>query len=384
MKTLYLLLLLTLHTSLFANPLVGSWEVDAKASLQNNPTLNEREQQMVLGLADELNLIEIYKDNTLFMGKDKGEWKKVLGTSYLLSANGNSVNAILKDEKHLDLQFNMRGAILTLNYVPKGSVVKVARILPQNFPYYEKAYRSELTQGEGKYKFIKLSKEGVLYEYYGSSELNIDPALITHKVIAFSGTLPTLKLDRKRGDIRLSKDNIILELKANMMSSSSYILADYKDPTITPNNTLPWTQKSVKEYTLKHPTLTYHQVGFDPFERKKIDEDMTFSIKDYPQKFMDDAAGTVYTLTSPHEDGSIYRWSQFSPFVPNHVPKKNADTITYTIEGDQEITTPAGTFKCTILNLDADGEIIKAWMIKNRPGVYAKYISMMGTYTLIQ
>jgi hypothetical protein len=58
--------------------------------------------------------------------------------------------------------------------------------------------------------------------------------------------------------------------------------------------------------------------------------------------------------------------------------------IKSTIDGDQEITTPAGTFLCTILNLDADGEVIKAWMIKDRPGVYAKYISLMGTYTLIK
>jgi hypothetical protein len=93
----------------------------------------------------------------------------------------------------------------------------------------------------------------------------------------------------------------------------------------------------------------------------------------------------MYQLSSKEEDGGLYRWSQFSPFVPNHVPVKNADKIVHSIEGQETITTPAGTFTCTILNLDADGEAIKAWMINDRPGVYAKYINAFATtFTLIK
>jgi hypothetical protein len=384
MKTLISIILLALQITLFASAPIGSWEIDSEASLKNDPTFNERERYLILGLADELNLLKINKDNTLMLGADKGTWKKVLTNSYLFNFNGRGVNAILKDDTHLNLQFDIRGEILTLNYVPKGSIVKAKRVLPKDFPYYEKAYRSELTMGDGKYKFLKLSKEGILYEYYGSSERTIDPALITNKIIEFSGNLPTLQLNREAGDIVFDKNNVYLELKLKMRGNENYILADYKDPSIIPNSTMPWTKESIKAYTLKNPTHTYHQTGFDLFESKTIDKEVEFSIKDHPEKFMDDPAGSVYTLTSPQTDGSIHYWSQFSPFVPNYVPKKNAHKIKYTIDGDQEITTPAGTFLCTILNLDADGEVIKAWMIKDRPGVYAKYISLMGTYTLIK
>jgi hypothetical protein len=69
---------------------------------------------------------------------------------------------------------------------------------------------------------------------------------------------------------------------------------------------------------------------------------------------------------------------------PTLVPKKNADKIVHSIEGIQEITTPAGTFTCTILNLDADGEVIKAWMINERPGVYAKYMNAYTSFTLMK
>jgi hypothetical protein len=327
MKTRFLLLLLTLQISLFASMPVGSWEVDSEASLKNDPTFNEGERYLILGLADELNLLKINKDNTLVLGGDKGTWKKILTNSYLLTINGRDVNAILKDDTHLNLQFKIRDKILTLNYVPKGSIVKAKRVLPKDFPYYDKAYRSELTMGDGKYKFLKLSKEGILYEYYGSSERTIDPALITNKIIEFSGNLPTLQLDREAGDIVFDKNNVYLELKLKMRGNENYILADYKDPSIIPNSTMPWTKESIKAYTLKNPTHTYHQTGFDLFESKMIDKEVEFSIKDHPEKFMDEPAGSVYTLTSPQTDGSIHYWSQFSPFVPNYVPKKNANKI---------------------------------------------------------
>ena len=60
--------------------------------------------------------------------------------------------------------------------------------------------------------------------------------------------------------------------------------------------------------------------------------------------------------------------------------------LLYRLVGNEEITTAAGTFNCTVLEaLDASREIkYKLWMIDNKPGVYAKIIEdksgMWGYY----
>jgi hypothetical protein len=323
MKTQLLLLLLALHVSLFAADPVGSWEADPQLSLKANGELNPQEEHMVLGFANEVKLLEINKDMSFELDGGKGTWKKVLGNSYLLEIDGQAFNVVLKDETHLELGINMgAGPALIIAYVPKGSVVKAERILPKDFPYYDQAYRSELTMGEGKYTFIKLSKEGVLYEYYGSNKRTIDPALITNARAKFSGELPTLTLDMQQGNITLSEDNAHLIIEKAMQGKTSYILASFKDPSITPSTTNPWSKETIKAYTLKHPSLTYHREGFDVFENQKIDDEITYTITDYNKKFFDEPIGSMYTLSSKEEDGGLYRWSQFSPFVPNPCSKK--------------------------------------------------------------
>jgi len=385
MKTRLLLLLLALHVSLFAAAPVGSWEADPDLSLKANGKLSPQEQRMVLGFVEEINQLTINQNKSFEFADAKGTWKKVLGKSYIFEFDGHASNALLKDDTHLEMSFNMgAGPALVIAYVPKGSVVKAARILPKDFIYYDQPYRSELSMGEGKYKFIKLSKKGTLYEYYGSSERTIDPALITNKVTGFSGELPNLTLDMQSGSITLSEDMTHLVIEKAMQGKTSYVLASFKDPSITPSSTNPWIKEAIKAYTLKHPSLTYHREGFDVFENRKIDDEITYTITDYNKKFFDEPIGTMYQFSSKEEDGGLYRWSQFSPFVPNHVPKKRANKIVHSIEGIQEVTTPAGTFTCTILNLDADGEIIKAWMINDRPGVYAKYMNANTSFTLIK
>ncbi len=386
--TLRLLLpILALHVSLFATPPTGSWEPDPQLSLEANGELNPQERRMVLGFVDEIGALEIGEDHNYVLEGRKNTWTQISKSSFRLEDGRRGISATLKDATHLDLAFAVgeSDAAVILSFVPKGSVVKAARVLPQDFPYYDQAYRSELSMGEGKYRFIKLSKEGTLYEYYGSSERTVDPAIITEKTAAFSGTLPKLLLDAERGSIIISEDNIHLTLAHATMGETRFVLATYKNPSLAAASDYPWTQESIKAYALKHPKLTYHRKGFDPFEQKKIDDDITFTLEDYPKAFFDNPIGSMYTFSSKEEDGGLYRWSQFSPFVPNHVPQKNADKITYTLEGTERITTPTGTFTCTILNLDADGEVIKAWMINDRPGVYAKYIDAFATtFTLIK
>lgn len=384
LRTLFFIL--TLQLSLFATAPVGLWEPDPKRSLQANGTLSLQEQRMILGFVDKIGLLNISKDHHYLLKDKKNSWVKTSKNSIRLEDGRRGIVLTVKDAKHLDLAFPFgRDRVIVLSFVPKGSVVKVKRVVPKDFPYYDQAYRSELSMGEGKYRFIKLSKDGTLYDYYGSSKKQIDPAIITKKIARFSGTLPKLSLDAQGGSLTVSNDKIHITLHRAMRGETFFVLASYQKPSIAVKDNYPWTKEAIKAYTLKHPKLRYHRVGFDPFEQKKIDDIVTVTIEDHAKKFLDNPAGSMYKFSSIEEDGTLHRWSRFSPFVPNHVPQKNRDKIRYTLEGREKITTPAGTFECTILNLDADGEIIKAWMIDDRPGIYAKYIDAFSrTYTLVK
>lgn len=53
-------------------------------------------------------------------------------------------------------------------------------------------------------------------------------------------------------------------------------------------------------------------------------------------------------------------------------PLKEAD---FRVSGQQQITTPAGTFQCTVIEALSDFDTMeKMWMINDKPGVYAKII----------
>lgn len=229
MKARLLLLLLVLHASLFAAAPVGSWEADPQLSLKANGELNPQEQNMILGFVEKVKQLKINQDKRFEFPGAKGTWKKVSDKSYLLTYKNRAYRAVLKDDTHLELSFNIgAGSAMIIAFIPKGSGVKAARILPKDFPYYNQPYRSQLSMGEGKDKFIKLSKNGTLYEYYGSSKRTIDPDLITNKVTGFSGELPHLALDMQRGTITLSADMVHLVIEKAMQGKTSYILASFK------------------------------------------------------------------------------------------------------------------------------------------------------------
>jgi len=47
----------------------------------------------------------------------------------------------------------------------------------------------------------------------------------------------------------------------------------------------------------------------------------------------------------------------------------------FRVVGEEEISTPAGTFDCMVIEIMGDFEMRKkAWMVKDKPGVYAKII----------
>ncbi len=50
-------------------------------------------------------------------------------------------------------------------------------------------------------------------------------------------------------------------------------------------------------------------------------------------------------------------------------------SYTYRVVGEEEITTPAGTFNCTVIEATGDyDELLKLWMINDNPGILAKVV----------
>jgi len=51
-----------------------------------------------------------------------------------------------------------------------------------------------------------------------------------------------------------------------------------------------------------------------------------------------------------------------------------SELFPFRIVGTDSISTPAGTFSCTVVEgMDGDDKV-KLWMINNKPGIYAKII----------
>ena len=62
--------------------------------------------------------------------------------------------------------------------------------------------------------------------------------------------------------------------------------------------------------------------------------------------------------------------------IANHPYIVIEDILTGKVMGQEKISTPAGTFECTVIEGYYDYEKkIKIWMINNKPGVYAKIIN---------
>ena len=81
--------------------------------------------------------------------------------------------------------------------------------------------------------------------------------------------------------------------------------------------------------------------------------------------------------------GSIAIDNIFEELPKGDYPDENIfypleEPFIYTLVGDKEVTVPAGTFECIVIDTDdySMNSITRLYMIKNRPGVYAKIINI--------
>lgn len=367
-KSVFLLIFVSL--ALEASSIVGSWEVDIQKSLKSN---DKSLSSLVHSLVKDLPDFELKKDGVLIIGeKRKSTWKKSKINEYLLKLFGKDYVTKLQNKQNLKIVFKMDGKKeLYLFYAPKGSVKKVKAETPNNFPHFNEVYRSQ-RQMEGKFTFLKISKDGNIYSYNGSSKTDPKTSELTQRLAKYSGKNDKLTFSSSLGDIKISKNKKLITLNFQG-TKSEYILASYKDPTIKPatSTKLPWTKAEVKKQTLKTPNAVYNKIGQDPFEKESVNKNISFVVEEYENRY------------KMSEDGNdfLYEWSVYSPFVSY---SNKIDSFKYEVVGEQRVKTQAGSFDCVIVYVNASGANYKVWMVKDRPGLYAKYLDDFFEYTLIK
>lgn len=150
-------------------------------------------------------------------------------------------------------------------------------------------------------------------------------------------------------------------------------------PSVAKELKLPWTEKAVTEAAAVGDKVIYAMSGTGEywaehkcdfyFEVKKI-EGKNINYVTYHMCADDEKPGS----TGDHEsffpkDGTSAYFSYMRPKIK--------------IINKEEITVPAGTFKCTVVELkNMFGEAQKVWMIDKLPGIYAKVTREKLVYSL--
>jgi len=365
----YVFLLISVSLALNASSIVGSWEADMQKTIKSN---DKSLTPLIHFIVEDLPYFELKKDGVLIMGeKEKSTWKKLNKEEYSLNLFGDNYIAKYTGE-NLKVVIKMKSdKKVNLFYAPKGSVKKAKAKIPKDFPHFNEVYRSQ-RQIEGKYTFIKITNDGKVYSFKGSSKTDPKSSELTQKMAKYSGKTDKLMLNAAQGYIEISKDKKILSVHFQGMRND-YILASYKDPTIKPasSSKLPWTKAEVKEHILKTPNAVYRKIGLDPFEKKNINEKMSFQIEIYKDRYKMSENGNDF----------LYEWSVYSPFVSY---SNKMESFKYEIVGEQRVKTKAGSFDCVIVYVYASAANYKVWMVKDRPGVYAKYLDDFFEYTLLE
>lgn len=135
---------------------------------------------------------------------------------------------------------------------------------------------------------------------------------------------------------------------------------------------LPWLNWS----ELKMGLLDVHQLvynystlieGTESFKTKTLTADVQASMEE--EGFNIDYIFDGFDRYSPPEEAELRTNYEYSyPLYP-------LEDDTYRVVGQEQISTPAGTFDCTVVETFYDSEVAKKlWMINDKIGVYAKII----------
>ena len=142
---------------------------------------------------------------------------------------------------------------------------------------------------------------------------------------------------------------------------------------------LPWTEKALKKAIAVGDKIIYAMSGTDKYGTEQKD-DFCHEVKKIEGRIISyisynmPADGSKPNITGDHE--VFFPKDGTSPYFSYMRPKIK-------IINKEDITVPAGTFECTVVELkNMFGEVQKVWMINNLPGIYAKVTEENRIYSL--
>ena len=123
---------------------------------------------------------------------------------------------------------------------------------------------------------------------------------------------------------------------------------------------------NVKQLIYKEATLVE---GTKSFETKILKADVKANLN---KEFLQiDAVFNGYDRYNLPDD-TAFPSNVYNQYASKLYPYKD---VTYRVKGTDDITVPAGTYNCTVVEaIDNFDEKIKIWMINNKPGIIAKII----------
>ncbi len=171
--------------------------------------------------------------------------------------------------------------------------------------------------------------------------------------------------------LKLEKSNITIERLSFSEGDFYDENDDYK--YYDEEGKLPWdnyyeiitNMEKVKQLVYNYSTLI---TGTKTFDTKKLTANISVKMDEEMMSFDNIFIGFDSASVPDDMEMQIAEFSSEMRLFP-------FESDTYRIAGDEKITTPAGTFSCTVIEAIGDfDENLKLWMIKDTPGVLAKVV----------
>ncbi len=331
--------------------------------------------------------------NFLVMGIEAGTWKY----------NKASMTIILKSE--LDKDFNGEGKILNLTEEELVVDKDGAKFFYQKVNNSQIAASNKTSGLMGLWEFKDVPHTGVntlvtftepdefmILQKEENSEARLSGTWIFDETEMslimiglrsediFKGESKILKITD--GVLELENDETVFKAQQKEQSTEKIVRltftegdfytegGDYK--YYSDEEKLPWSNWSEMKMALldvNHLVYNYSTLinGTEAFESKSLTADVKASLEE-----------EGFTIDNIFEGYDRYNLPENSEFPENpnfNEPLYPLVENTFRVVGKEQITTPAGSFNCTVLEVVRDSETLKKlWMINDKIGVYAKII----------
>ncbi|REE83733.1 hypothetical protein BX611_1028 [Lutibacter oceani] len=381
MKNFILLFILVFTSFCYSQKekLVGNWlltKVEVGTKIQNPYQIfdyNENGKFIVMGI--EVGTWEYSKKKHSIITKSEFD-KDFNGEAKILNLSEKELVSIKDDEKAFYQKINKNqiteanatsGLLGTWKLVNKDS--DIVQILSFNSPdEFVLIEKDEYTQSTSKGTWI-FNKNGKTVILIGFS---LEHLKGLNKVINSSGD-----------EISLKNNNTSYSFKKEINQASKIEHLSFSEEDFYNENgdynyyddeeKLPWKDfyKMMENLSVVNQLVYNYSVLIEDteiFKNKTLTANVV--VKEDEQTLSIDNIFNGYDSYNLPEDTAL---------PPNNYDEYNKlyplEGDTFRVVGEEEITTPAGTFNCTIIEaLGSFDEKIKIWMITNKPGILAKII----------